>query len=310
MTYYQFILLCFLLFFPSPLSAHRINPRQVPSLAPLNKTALLPSLSSLNLSSVLSKAGVQNLTYLPNLPAACNSSSSICPDISSHNITLDDCSDPWTLCHCPSSNISLDTAVDRLSQIPVGLRRYIATITVMPGDSRAYTLLSGDINIFGDLPVEAWIHESAHAFDFALNVSHSGSPQWLAAVGNDSCVPDSYSATDLVEDFAQHALLKTYTLFNNLPPFPTSTKCMANQLAYVSSLALFNFSTFFGNTCAIGTNDGARHIAPPLPPSNVTHSQQVQGFAARSLRTLGGSVGFSICLVFVSWLINCDIYLW
>jgi hypothetical protein len=78
-----------------------------------------------------------------------------------YNITFDDCGSPFTVCLCNSANtMSLDTIADRYSRVPVGLRRYVGTVFVLPGDeARAYTLKSGDIHLFGDSGVNIWVHE-------------------------------------------------------------------------------------------------------------------------------------------------------
>ncbi|KAG6888011.1 hypothetical protein C0992_009924 [Termitomyces sp. T32_za158] len=126
----------------------------------------------------------------------------------------------------------MDTAVERLGRVPVGLRRYVATVLVSPDvETHAYTLTSGDIHMFGDTQVDTW---AAHAYDWASGTPFSESAEWAEAIGNDTCVPETYAATDPAE--------------------------------YMSSLPLFNNKdTLFAGTCAIAPSDTfSRHAAAPV----------------------------------------------
>jgi len=102
------------------------------------------------------------------------------------NVTFDDCSDPFTICHCDNANMSMDTVVDRFSRVPVGLRRYVGAVIVAPAEeARAYTLTSGDIHMFGDTDVDVWVHEVSAlrgvyfitATGFCSPCTHSISPK-------------------------------------------------------------------------------------------------------------------------------------
>lgn len=104
------------------------------------------------------------IVTLETVPANCalyNSLGNECPTyFVASNVTFDDCSDAFTICQCSNANMSLSTAVDRLGRVPVGLRRYVATVALLEGNAtRAYTLTSGDIHIFGDPQVDTWVHE-------------------------------------------------------------------------------------------------------------------------------------------------------
>ncbi|KAF8224422.1 hypothetical protein L208DRAFT_1410262, partial [Tricholoma matsutake] len=167
--------------------------------------------------------------------------------------------------------MTMDNAVQNLGKVPIGLRRYISTVLVLPSnETHAYTLTNGDIHVFGLLEVDAWVHESGHAYDWASGTPHSGSNEWHQALQSDTCVPDNYSATNTAEDFAQHTLLKVYALLNNdVLPNGWSSSCMSNQLAYMSSLPVFDKPSLFSNTCGIQPPDQfSRHSTPPsiLPP--------------------------------------------
>ncbi|TFK34532.1 hypothetical protein BDQ12DRAFT_636225 [Crucibulum laeve] len=227
-----------------------------------------------------------SLVTLPDVPANCAIYASISPSPSSEctgsmtatNVTFDDCGDAFTICRCENAEMSLSTAVDRLGKVPVGLRRYVNTVVVVPlgganetagdgtsaGSPHAYTLTSGDIHFFGDVQQASWIHESGHAYDYASGTPHSGSEEWLGAIGNDTRAPDTYGTNNAVEEFAQMTVLQVYLLTheNTMPP-GYSADCMSHQLAFMASLPLFNATTLFANTCEVGENDGARHTTGP-----------------------------------------------
>lgn len=61
---------------------------------------------------------------------------------------------------CSGANMTMDNAVQNLGKVPIGLRRYISTVLVLPSnETHAYTLTNGDIHVFGLLEVDAWVHE-------------------------------------------------------------------------------------------------------------------------------------------------------
>ncbi|KAJ6458634.1 hypothetical protein C8R47DRAFT_1226923 [Mycena vitilis] len=214
-------------------------------LAKLNQTAQLPGLT-FNLST---PRPADTVTTLSTVPDACakytGGLGSECPTTMSAR---------WVLCRCASANITLDAAVDFLAHVPIGLRRFVGTVLVMPDTTaHAYTFpTSGEIHFFGVCSQRTWIHESTHAADGALGISN-GAP-WIQAVGNDTCVPDTYAQTNLVEDLAQMSVVE----------------CMPHQLAYLQSLPLYNATTLFGNTCAFEPQlANARHSLAPSSSSAV-----------------------------------------
>jgi len=225
-----------------------------------------------DLESVLPSASstISNLTVLPENCAAYNKEGSECPGVmEASSVTFDDCGSAFTICRCTTANMTLDDAVDKLSRVPVGLRRYVGTVALMSDSApHAYTLTTGDIHMFAFTEMDTWIHEAAHAYDYATSNPVSGTTDWLQALASDSCVPDEYSQTNAIEDFAQVTVLKMFALTHggNYPP-GYSTDCMKNQLAFVDSHAMFDPKTLFGDTCdlstAAGTTDVARHIVGP-----------------------------------------------
>ncbi|KAJ7680052.1 hypothetical protein B0H17DRAFT_1333892 [Mycena rosella] len=113
-----------------------------------------------------------------------------------------------------------------------------------------------------DCAMDTWVHEVGLL---------SNSSAWVAALAGDSCVPDEYSLTNEVEDFAQVSVLKTYMLLHpGIIPRGFTMDRMTNQLAFMDSLELYDPGALFGNTChIIDTGPPARHTTPPamLDPS-------------------------------------------
>lgn len=192
-----------------------------------------------------------------------------CPitaSISAVAVTYDDCGTEFVVCRCSDAQMTLETALDRFGRIPVGLRRWVATLQVMGDTSpHAYTLSTGDIHMFGDISEEAWLHEATHTMDFAAPNTLSGQDAWRDAVRNDSCVPDNYAGTNAMEDFAQVSVIKIYSLLHDgeLPP-GFDIGCMQHQLDYFDTLAAYNPDNLFGNTCAFDLDDpNLRHASAP-----------------------------------------------
>ncbi|GLB44739.1 putative expressed protein [Lyophyllum shimeji] len=257
----------------------RARPRDPPPPAitpvPLRLTAQQDSFNfDLSTTLVLPTSTMQPLQTVPPHCAMYNSLQSECPtSFEAVNVTYDDCGDAWTVCRCSTANMTMDTAVERLGRIPVGLRRYVATVVVAPDtQTHAYTLTSGDIHMFGDTQVDSWVHEAGHAYDWATGSPLSGTPEWQKAIDSDTCVPDTYSATSAGEDFAQMTVMKVYSLIHeNSLPEGWSLDCMSHQMDYMNGLPVFNKAELFGNTCAIaGSDPSSRHSTPPpVTPTRV-----------------------------------------
>ncbi|KAJ6543560.1 hypothetical protein DFH09DRAFT_1390735 [Mycena vulgaris] len=228
------------------------------------------------------------LTGLPVLPGSCapymGAGKECTANMTATNVNFEDCGDPFTVCRCSDATMDMDTVLDRLGRVPVGLRRYMGVVVVLGGtEPHAYTLTNGDIHLFGDCAMDTWVHEASHSFDFGTADPHSGTPDWAQAIADDSCVPDNYSLTNRIEDLAQMVVVKTYALLydGHLPP-GFRADCMAHQLDFMGALPLFNASAFFGNTCYIPDGlPGTRHDVPPpvLNPARAFSTMSVD-FAA------------------------------
>lgn len=128
-----------------------------------NLTPQQPNFDSFNISGAL-YSPISSYSSLSSLPPTCSMYNVLegeCPTyMMAVNVTYDDCDDTWTLCHCTSANMSLDDAIERLGKVPVGLRKYIATTVILPGEeTHAYSLTNGDLHMFGDCSMETWLHE-------------------------------------------------------------------------------------------------------------------------------------------------------
>ncbi|KAJ7030245.1 hypothetical protein C8F04DRAFT_1367631 [Mycena alexandri] len=200
----------------------------LPSLPPLTLNAQASGFG-FDLYSALSPASSSTLTNLLDLPGVCAPFVGPEQECTTHNmtatnITFEDCGDPFTVCRCSDATMSVDTIVDRLGRVPVGLRCYIGVVFALNGSTRpsAYTLTTGDMHLRGNCEMDVWIHEASQSFDFAPDTAHSSAPGWSEAIANDTCVLDIYSLTNEVEDFAQMSVMRIYMLLYNghLPPLP------------------------------------------------------------------------------------------
>ncbi|KAJ6610409.1 hypothetical protein B0H10DRAFT_2225049 [Mycena sp. CBHHK59/15] len=236
----------------------------LPVFAKLNQTAQLQGLT-FNLSTPLPSSTIQPLSSVPASCAKYTGAGQECPTtMNAVNVTYADCSSPWTLCRCASANITLDASVAFLAHVP------------------------GEIHFFGICSQRTWIHESTHAVDGALGITQSGAADtlWAQAAGNDTCVPDTYAQSNLVEDLAQMSVVEVYRLLNNELPPGMSADCMSHQLAYLSSLPLYDANTLLGDTCAFEPQlASAYHTAAPLASNSTSQSSARTSSGASSVAT-------------------------
>ncbi|KAJ7503250.1 hypothetical protein B0H11DRAFT_1984703 [Mycena galericulata] len=270
---------CFTLYFVFPplVNAHF----QLPTLdvLPSVKEITLPGLTfrsqattfNFDLESALPPAS-STLAPYSTIPLACASyegpGNECTANMTAAAVTFEDCGSAYTICRCSDANMTMDTAVDHLGRVPVGLRRFVGSVMLFGGETHAYTNLStGDIHMFGVTEMDTWVHEATHAFDYAVpTAAHSNAAGWEAATTTeDSCAPDDYSLTNRVEDFAQMSVMKVFMLLHNGNlPSGFQSNCMSNQLNFMSTLAVYNATRLFGNTCNIKDGaPGVRHSTSP-----------------------------------------------
>ncbi|KAJ7727616.1 hypothetical protein B0H16DRAFT_1735093 [Mycena metata] len=264
-----------------------------------NLDATLPPLPSLTLKaqasgfsfdlySALSPASSTSITNLSDIPGVCTpyvgpGQERNTNNMTATNITFEDCGDPFTVCRCSDATMSMDTIVDRLGRVPIGLRRYIGIVFALNGGTgpSAFTHTTGDMHLWGDYGMDMGVHEATHAFDLAPDTAHSSAPGWSEPIANDTCVPDTYSLhsrgtyaeSEKVHDFAQMSVIKIYMLlYDGHLPAGFRADCMSHHLDFMASLPLYNASALFGNTCHIsdGLPGARRDTAPPtLDPARV-----------------------------------------
>jgi len=147
------------------------------------------------------------------VPATCHSEATKngcdATKVVARKVTVADCAQSWTICSCPGSGaMDLDSLMHKFIKIPPGIRSYVSGILAVPASGpSAYTYPStGFSTYFGDCSQSVFIHESAHSVD---QHDSAGKP-WLSAIAASSCVPDPYSDTNAVEDFAQNMCLYTH----------------------------------------------------------------------------------------------------
>lgn len=164
-------------------------------------------------------------THGPPSPVASNSTcaeyhgpgNECTADMETVDVLYEDCGSTFTICRCSDANMTMDTAVDRLGRVPIGLRRFVGDVMILGGVTHAYTNLStGGLHFFGEAAMDTWVHEvcphvvgcsrfahdeqATHAFDYAVpNSPKSGSVNWLNALSQDSCATDDYALTNRVE---------------------------------------------------------------------------------------------------------------
>ncbi|KAJ7112813.1 hypothetical protein C8R43DRAFT_1138729 [Mycena crocata] len=191
------------------------------------------------------------------------------------NVQFEDCGDAFTVCRCNDATMSMDTVIQRPGSVPVGLRRYtrlVDVVVVLNGngtDPHAYTLTNGDIHLFADCEMDAWVHE-VWSYDARLRLRSRSAA--IGYNGVESGAPGRHLCTRQLRthkrhggDFAQVGVVKAYMALHggSLPP-GLIADCMANQLAFMDKLALYDPVTLFGNTCAIKEDwPPARQTEPP-----------------------------------------------
>ncbi|KAL8783608.1 MAG: hypothetical protein Q9195_009342 [Heterodermia aff. obscurata] len=147
-------------------------------------------------------------------------------DIETFSVRYVDCPSPWILCRHKNSPDPLWHTVELFGRIPVRARAHIKGMLLLPNNSTdaAYNA-DNTIVLFNQqrLGHHDWssltviMHEVGHSLDAAAypDSQLSISEKWLAAVDEDSMVPDAYAATNVFEDVAQNTVIAAYDL--NVP---------------------------------------------------------------------------------------------
>ncbi|KAJ7577481.1 putative conidiation-specific protein [Mycena floridula] len=137
-----------------------------------------------------------------------------------YNVHYDDVTSAWVMCRCNTAATSILQMVDAFGRLPVRYRSWIRHPIVFADDSTHAYAINGEI-VFFDSAYEPtlWIHESSHILDqFAIPVNgdrYSVSQAWLNTINQDPDVPDPYSNSNSIEDFAQVANI---AMFDKIVP--------------------------------------------------------------------------------------------
>ncbi|KAK6339297.1 hypothetical protein TWF718_008718 [Orbilia javanica] len=151
------------------------------------------------------------------------------------NIKYSDCGRAWTFCRHKDAQLSIEDMADSFGRMSVHMRSLVRHPIALPKDSgcsaQAYTNI-GDIVMYGNCKaLTVWLHETGHQLDARLKPSErfSGTEPWLKALGNDTCVPDSYANTNTIEDFAQVVVVAQHNTLLGYIPKEAYPGCMENR---------------------------------------------------------------------------------
>ncbi|KAH8915617.1 hypothetical protein BT69DRAFT_865989 [Atractiella rhizophila] len=188
------------------------------------------------------------------------------------NVTYNDCEMPWTICRCDDAPMSFDTLIRQFGRLPVNLRDYVKYLVAFNGPRSGFSDRNNMV-MFGDMSDESGLTVFAHEAGHDIDQGVSASAEWAAAVNADSCVPDAYAATNLVEDFAQVNVVSLYLdLYNDIAPAGTSVSCMSNQLEIFRNSDRLNAQAMRRDTCDIALRESwnsnlRRRDKPTVPRS-------------------------------------------
>lgn len=145
-------------------------------------------------------------------------------DFQVRDVWFEDCGVPWTVCRHKDAKEKWYSILDTLSQVPVGMRQYVANLVILPGpidggqgstiQAAAYT--RGSVLVFSPTYFKLGVlfHEITHIMDmvalapflesqgFPEGTPFSRTKYWKYAYGNDTAVPTPYSRASWQEDFA------------------------------------------------------------------------------------------------------------
>ncbi|KAK0666561.1 hypothetical protein QBC41DRAFT_397971 [Cercophora samala] len=145
-------------------------------------------------------------------------------DFEVRDVWFKDCGVPWTVCRHRDAQENWKSILDTLSQVPVGMRQYVANLVILPGaidsgegatvQAAAYT--RGSVLVFSPTYFKLGVlfHEITHIMDmvalapflesqgFPEGTPFSRTKYWKYAYGNDTAVPTPYSRASWQEDFA------------------------------------------------------------------------------------------------------------
>ncbi|KZW01044.1 hypothetical protein EXIGLDRAFT_638638 [Exidia glandulosa HHB12029] len=206
-------------------------------------------------------------------------------DMEVFNVRYADCAMAWVFCRHHRADLSQAEMIDLFGRLPVHERQWVRHVMAFPGNTpgiiSAYAS-NGDIAMQGDTASPMFFqHETTHVLDFYRNNGSSSTAQWKAAIAKDSCVPEDYSNTNEIEDYATIGLMSLYEIITpgGLDPIG-NWRCLVNQK---NALDAFQRSDMIpGGTCSRRTPNDlnvkmgpaaglvAQINGPVSPPEGVT----------------------------------------
>ena len=134
------------------------------------------------------------------------------------------------ICTCPNAVIGKDEIAHNFGYVPAFIRKWTDFITsgspniCVKTGAAAYSTGASTTFCQSGMAPSVYVHEATHNYDFRSG-GLSSRQEWRDAVNSDSCVPDSYADVNLVEDFAQNAVVWMY-----ISKVSDNISCMQNQM--------------------------------------------------------------------------------
>ena len=164
-------------------------------------------------------------------------------DIEFFEVKYDDCQHKWKMCRHKNSKESQDGLAELFGRVPVRARQWIKWIASLPAEhgypycsANAYTD-AGGILLKGcnGTELEVVIHETSHILDVKAyktkNIAKSA--EWNSTYMLDQGVPDRYSQTNMVEDFAQVSVIAVLNINHPQSSLLIQEVPIFNQLGFI-----------------------------------------------------------------------------
>jgi len=155
-------------------------------------------------------------------------------DLEIYDVTYEDCPsgrEPWIICRCSNSELSLQDTVDGMGTLPPGARSNVLHVVTMNGFGGGGGYSDGNSIFAGGHPQKTWFsHEGMHCND-RDGFAFSNGDVFKNAIAADSCVPDGYAKNNPTEDFAQIGTYLNYDINGHKIDYTgKDAACMNNQL--------------------------------------------------------------------------------
>ena len=163
-------------------------------------------------------------------------------DIELFEVKYEDCEYKWKMCRHKDSKESQDGLAELFGRVPVRARQWIKWIASLPAE-HGYPYCSAIADAGGILlsncngtELELAIHETSHLLDNADAYKIKGisrSDEWKNMYKLDQGVPDRYSQTDMIENFAQVSVIAVLNINHPQSSLLIQEVPMFNQLGFI-----------------------------------------------------------------------------